>query len=582
MVEETAPRRRQAFSDENLYLEPVLAPLLRRVEVPSSCRLREGVSVTLERAQLWKAFFSRTNEMIVTRKGRKMFPTIRLRVSGLEKTCLYAMCLEFVQVHDIKFRYIHGDWKQTSTARADPPPTAVYVHPKSYQMGAYWMSEAICFDDVKITNDKTAGPSMMPLNSMHMYEPRLHIVRVNVIPGQGLEAVNVMSHRLRVTGFVAVTAYQNDKVTALKVENNPFARAFNRSASALAAFELSMAQTGQMLNGEQQQHHHQQQQQQQQQHQLQQQQQQLNTEQGAHMAQNRFQPYPSRLPQPPPQGSPLRKGGRGRGSTVGAAPTENGDRLFCPEPFSAVHQPVSGDLTCPAPFPPCSVAPFPECSPQLGSAGVPLGSPAYLRPELQDQQLRHAAAGYQCQWPPAALSAASGYRTTVGTPSPASSVSTGGPAAGWADGGAGGGGGGNYWCGDSPPTEWGATGPGGRCAVKLEPACLLTPPHGSPAACAGPPARLTHPHPSPVSGAQLWPTGPVPASSCGQSWTPAPPDGLTGWPPMDPGAAGPLDNPLTECAMGTTVGYFTPPGHHLSMDGAPPASRCLGHGETRQ
>ena len=52
----------------------------------------------------------------------------------------------------------------------------------------------------------------MPLNSMHMYEPRLHIVRVNVIPGQGLEAVSVMSHRLRVTGFVAVTAYQNDKV----------------------------------------------------------------------------------------------------------------------------------------------------------------------------------------------------------------------------------------------------------------------------------------------------------------------------------------------------------------------------------
>ena len=31
MVEETTPRRRQAFSDENLYLEPVLAPLLRRV-----------------------------------------------------------------------------------------------------------------------------------------------------------------------------------------------------------------------------------------------------------------------------------------------------------------------------------------------------------------------------------------------------------------------------------------------------------------------------------------------------------------------------------------------------------------------
>ena len=62
-----------------------------------------------------------------------------------------------------RFRYIHGDWKQTATSRADPPPTAVYVHPKSYQMGAFWMSEAICFDDVKITNDKTVGPSMVRL-----------------------------------------------------------------------------------------------------------------------------------------------------------------------------------------------------------------------------------------------------------------------------------------------------------------------------------------------------------------------------------------------------------------------------------
>ena len=64
----------------------------------------------------------------------------------------------------------------------------------------------------------------MPLNSMHMYEPRLHIVRVNVIPGQGLEAVSVFSHRLRVTGFVAVTAYQNDKVSHADPRYLPKAR----------------------------------------------------------------------------------------------------------------------------------------------------------------------------------------------------------------------------------------------------------------------------------------------------------------------------------------------------------------------
>ncbi|XP_037074027.1 T-box transcription factor T-like [Pollicipes pollicipes] len=163
MVEEAAPpRRRQAFADENLYLEPVLAPFLRRTEVPLANRLPDNVVVTLEKAALWKAFCARTNEMIVTRKGRKMFPTIRLKIEGLEKTCLYAMVLEFTQLYDIKFRYIHGDWKPTATARADPPLTACYVHPKSYQLGEFWMNEPICFDDVKITNDKTVGPAMVP------------------------------------------------------------------------------------------------------------------------------------------------------------------------------------------------------------------------------------------------------------------------------------------------------------------------------------------------------------------------------------------------------------------------------------
>ncbi|XP_037073653.1 uncharacterized protein LOC119094836 [Pollicipes pollicipes] len=102
MVEEAAPpRRRQAFADENLYLEPVLAPFLRRTEVPLANRLPDNVVVTLEKAALWKAFCARTNEMIVTRKGRKMFPTIRLKIEGLEKTCLYAMVLEFTQLYDI-------------------------------------------------------------------------------------------------------------------------------------------------------------------------------------------------------------------------------------------------------------------------------------------------------------------------------------------------------------------------------------------------------------------------------------------------------------------------------------------------
>lgn len=46
------------------------------------------------------------------------------------------------------------------------------------------------------------------LNSLHKYEPRLHIIRV----GPSNEQQTVMTHSFSETQFVAVTAYQNEEV----------------------------------------------------------------------------------------------------------------------------------------------------------------------------------------------------------------------------------------------------------------------------------------------------------------------------------------------------------------------------------
>ena len=60
------------------------------------------------------------------------------------------------------------------------------------------------------------------LNSLHKYQPRVHIVKV---VGNG-EKKTVATYAFPETQFVAVTAYQNEEITALKIRYNPFAKAF--------------------------------------------------------------------------------------------------------------------------------------------------------------------------------------------------------------------------------------------------------------------------------------------------------------------------------------------------------------------
>lgn len=58
------------------------------------------------------------------------------------------------------------------------------------------------------------------LNSLHKYEPRVHLVRV------GSDQRHVVTYPFPETQFIAVTAYQNEEVTSLKIKYNPFAKAF--------------------------------------------------------------------------------------------------------------------------------------------------------------------------------------------------------------------------------------------------------------------------------------------------------------------------------------------------------------------
>ncbi|XP_041107469.1 T-box transcription factor T-like [Polyodon spathula] len=176
------------------------------------------LKVSLDENELWHKFKELTNEMIVTKNGRRMFPVLKGNVSGLDPNAMYSFLLDFVAADNHRWKYVNGEW--VPGGKPEPQaPSCVYIHPDSPNFGAHWMKAPVSFSKVKLTNKLNGGGQIM-LNSLHKYEPRIHIVRV------GGPQRMITSHSFPETQFIAVTAYQNEEVTALKIKYNPFAKAF--------------------------------------------------------------------------------------------------------------------------------------------------------------------------------------------------------------------------------------------------------------------------------------------------------------------------------------------------------------------
>ncbi|XP_034040742.1 T-box transcription factor T [Thalassophryne amazonica] len=177
-----------------------------------------GLKVCLDDSDLWHKFKELTNEMIVTKNGRRMFPVLRANVSGLDPNAMYSFLLDFMSADNHRWKYVNGEW--VPGGKPEPQtPSCVYIHPDSPNFGAHWMKAPVSFSKVKLTNKLNGGGQIM-LNSLHKYEPRIHIVRV------GGPRRMITSHSFPETQFIAVTAYQNEEITALKIKYNPFAKAF--------------------------------------------------------------------------------------------------------------------------------------------------------------------------------------------------------------------------------------------------------------------------------------------------------------------------------------------------------------------
>ncbi|KAH3772349.1 hypothetical protein DPMN_173686 [Dreissena polymorpha] len=209
---------------------------------PPFCKELAEVECRLETKDLWDKFHELGTEMIITKTGRRMFPTVRVSFKGLEPDTRYSVLMDIVPVDSKRYRYAYHRSSWLVAGKADPPlPTRFYVHPDSPFSGEQLAKQTVSFEKLKLTNNMLDKNSQIILNSMHKYQPRIHIVRKkdsspNLPSVTSLEAEEFKTFIFPETTFIAVTAYQNQLITKLKIDSNPFAKGF-RDSTRLTEFD---------------------------------------------------------------------------------------------------------------------------------------------------------------------------------------------------------------------------------------------------------------------------------------------------------------------------------------------------------
>nr|QFQ66868.1 T-box 20 protein [Schmidtea mediterranea] len=204
------------------------------------------ISCQLETKDLWEKFSELGTEMIITKSGRRMFPVIRISINGLQPNFKYFVAMDIIPVDNKRYRYAYHRSSWLVAGKADPEVHCrTYFHPDSPFSGENLSKQTVSFEKLKLTNNVMDRHGYIILNSMHKYQPRIHILLKDTMEKySNFENFNIrdipdghyQSFMFPETIFIAVTAYQNQLITKLKIDCNPFAKGF-RDSSRLTDFE---------------------------------------------------------------------------------------------------------------------------------------------------------------------------------------------------------------------------------------------------------------------------------------------------------------------------------------------------------
>lgn len=96
--------------------------------------------------------------------SRRMFPVLKINVSGLDPNAMYSFLLDFVSADNHRWKYVNGEW--VPGGKPEPQtPSCVYIHPDSPNFGAHWMKFPVSFSKVKLTNKLNGGGQVRRKNT---------------------------------------------------------------------------------------------------------------------------------------------------------------------------------------------------------------------------------------------------------------------------------------------------------------------------------------------------------------------------------------------------------------------------------
>ena len=235
--QETKVEREEMVVDPVTSLEKsVKKERKSRITETSNCSELDSVKCTLDNKELWDKFCEYGTEMIITRTGRRMFPTVRVSFANVEAEpgVKYLVMLDIPPCDNKRYRYAYHRSSWLVAGKADPtPPHRLHPHPDGPFSAEQLKKQVIGFEKVKITNNESDNSGQLILNSMHKFQPRVYLVKRregDTGPVQDIEKEKYRTFVFPETQFTAVTAYQNQCITKLKIESNPFAKGFRDSA----------------------------------------------------------------------------------------------------------------------------------------------------------------------------------------------------------------------------------------------------------------------------------------------------------------------------------------------------------------
>ncbi|NXS64157.1 TBX5 factor, partial [Brachypteracias leptosomus] len=182
----------------------------------------EGIKVFLHERELWLKFHEVGTEMIITKAGRRMFPSYKVKVTGLNPKTKYILLMDIVPADDHRYKFADNKW--SVTGKAEPAmPGRLYVHPDSPATGAHWMRQLVSFQKLKLTNNHLDPFGHVSTgSSTRVHRP----LQLRVPPND--QTISPLSQAMPWTCDEPV-AFPPFQITQLKIENNPFAKGFRGS-----------------------------------------------------------------------------------------------------------------------------------------------------------------------------------------------------------------------------------------------------------------------------------------------------------------------------------------------------------------